>query len=774
MEFDFSKEPGKLRNDKGRTCEVKPLVSIITPYYNGSKYFKQTFNCVYNQTFPWYEWIIVDDGSKEDELNFLKQTVGNDPRIKIYSKQNGGPANTRNYAIDRTNTDIIVSLDADDLIEPTYLETTYWALYFNPRAGWAYTDSLGFGMLTYEWKVPFSDEKLKKENFLIEVGTIRKKALFEAGKYDDREKHSHEDWRVWLQIMSKKYYPIHLGFYGAWYRRIDNGAYSITLNDEEHNKRAFEKVREVADKITWKVDAIEYPRREGFNHYLAPKVSDFQQYMYDKHDKIRILMLLPWMQMGGADLFNLDFVKKIDKQKFDIGIMTTVKGENGWRQRFEEYTDEIYELPTFLDVDNYAEFISYYIKSRQIDVVFITNSYYGYSMAPWLRANFPELVIIDYIHMEEWYWRNGGYARISGTLGEIIEKTYVCNKRTENVMINEFSRNPESVNTVYIGVEHKKYDANLVLYGQAKERLGIATDRPCVLFPCRICQQKRPYLMLQIAKKIKDIDGNIAFMVVGDGELLDDVKQKALENDLHNVVYFAGKQEDMLPFYRDSDITLICSIKEGLALTAYESLSMGTPVISSDVGGQGELIDESVGAILPLMQMETDIADYDYSEEEIDQYVYKIIEILKDKAKYAMISKNCRERIESKFSTDIMIETLQNEITTLYNEETFKIKRRKKSQALKELGLLSQEFLTCYNECEARDQEIGYVWKEKSWFENIYNRAEYENQENRQLVEKLQEQLNAIHSMRTWKIVQVYVKLMNQSKIRKLIRKIKK
>ena len=118
MEFDFMQQPGLVK--KKAICDeiVKPLVSIITPYYNGSRYFEQTFNCVINQTFTWFEWIIVDDGSKEEEYMYLKNIVQNDTRIKIYTKKNGGPASARNFAIKCASTDIVVSLDADDLICP--------------------------------------------------------------------------------------------------------------------------------------------------------------------------------------------------------------------------------------------------------------------------------------------------------------------------------------------------------------------------------------------------------------------------------------------------------------------------------------------------------------------------------------------------------------------------------------------------------------------------------------------------------------------------------
>ena len=61
--FDYEKEPGKKVKDIIAKGDKKPLVSIITSYYNASSYMMQTINCVLNQTFPFWECIIVNDGS---------------------------------------------------------------------------------------------------------------------------------------------------------------------------------------------------------------------------------------------------------------------------------------------------------------------------------------------------------------------------------------------------------------------------------------------------------------------------------------------------------------------------------------------------------------------------------------------------------------------------------------------------------------------------------------------------------------------------------------
>lgn len=661
MEFDYAKEPGRKLLISNRESDGKPLVSIITPYYNAGKYFKQTFNCVMNQTFPWFEWIIVDDGSTDKpSLDTLERLSKQDTRICVLHQSNQRQAAARNAAIKHSTTDIIIPLDADDLISPPFIEELYFALQKNPDAAWAYTDSVGFGAQNYLWKQPFSASRMKTENLLVCTAAISKSWLEKVGGYDVSDKSYDEDWHLWLKLMAAGAKPVHLSGTLFWYRRSAEGMQQQVQKDRALKQASAKKIQETANAIKNDIQAKEYPYGGKPGEYAAPKCSDWNRKVFKSHDKIHVMMLLPWMEMGGADLFNLDVCRKIDKERFEVSILTTVPGEQSWRQRFEDYATDIFDLPSFLEPKDFPEFISYFIKSREIDVLFLSNSYDGYYLVPWLRAQFPKLAIIDYVHMEEWYWRNGGYARTSGTMGAILEKTYVCNERTRRVLINDFGRDPESVETLYIGVDQEQYDETKVEAGLVRKELNIAEDRPIILFPCRIHPQKRPFLMVEIAKQIKQSIPNIAFVVVGDGPQFEELKIAIERENLTETVYLAGRQKDMRPYYKDSALTLICSLKEGLALTAYESLSMSKPVVTSDVGGQAELIDDTVGRVLPLLQSEADELDSrTFSQEEVQMYVKAITDVLVDREQYQQMCRNCRRKIEEGFSSQIMIRKLE-------------------------------------------------------------------------------------------------------------------
>lgn len=88
--FDFSKEPGRSiqNNYVSQNNKNEPLITVITPFYNAGDYIKQTYRCMINQTFPWFEWIIVDDGSTNKmHILILEELCNSDTRISLVRKK---------------------------------------------------------------------------------------------------------------------------------------------------------------------------------------------------------------------------------------------------------------------------------------------------------------------------------------------------------------------------------------------------------------------------------------------------------------------------------------------------------------------------------------------------------------------------------------------------------------------------------------------------------------------------------------------------------------
>lgn len=299
--FDYSLQPGMKLVQQNEYKRREPIISVIIPFYNDKKYIEQTINSVLNQTFPYYEIIIVDDGSKDEEgLKKLEEILKLDDRIMVYHKKNEGPSVARDFGASKSSktSKYLIFLDSDDLIEPTYLECAYWTLETNKNASWAYTDSLGFEGNEYLWNKWFDSEKMKRENILVNTALIRKEHFFEVNGYAIKQKAVSEDWNLWLKMISKGYFPVRINFYGFWYRRkINDGELNRSTKNKEENMQI---IKETIKKTKKPVKAIQYPLQNYNWDIIEEKIEDIiiPELNENINRKINILMIIPWMTTG--------------------------------------------------------------------------------------------------------------------------------------------------------------------------------------------------------------------------------------------------------------------------------------------------------------------------------------------------------------------------------------------------------------------------------------------------------------------------------------------
>ncbi|MBR1386386.1 MAG: glycosyltransferase [Bacilli bacterium] len=638
--MDFTKLPGKKIKRYGElTNSNKPTISIVTPYYNASKTIEETFNCVINQTYPFFEWIIVNDGSKDLESNrVIEELAKKDSRIKYYKKENGGPSVARDYGIEKTSNDTkyVFFLDADDQMDKTMLECLYFALETHQDASFAYTTMVNFGDKEFIWEKYLTVEQEKEENLICIASLVRKKDLLEVGCFGIKEKAMYEDWNLWLKLIRAGKKPLRVNAPLFWYRYSSNGEFSRA---NKNRKNAMRYVNETASKIANDIlEPIQFPRYG--EHYATCKDYNLVLPDYKKSKEKTILYIFPWMVVGGADFFNLELIKRLPKDKYNAIVLTTTPNNNPIRQAFEEYAD-VYDMSSFLDRIDYLTFTDYIISSRKVDAVVVSNTEYGYYMIPFLKSKYSHIPFIDYIHSIDYMDERKSFGRCTKDVDKYLYKTYCCNNFTKHQLEKDF--NKKNVETIYIGTDDKKFNPLNYDSLKLKEKYNLPKDKKIITFLARLSLEKRPTMFIKIAKKIHEKNPNTFFVIAGDGPLMSKVKNKVDEN-----FRLLGMTDASDEVYALSDITINCSSLEGLALTSYESLAMSVPVISTDVGGQKELIDETVGGIVHYIPS---MKDEDY-QKEIDLYVKETLRVLEN---LDSISKNCRKKILDSFTLDIMM-----------------------------------------------------------------------------------------------------------------------
>lgn len=187
--------------------ENKILFSIIIPTYNRADFIKKSMESVLNQTYPYFELIVVDDGSTDNTEEVVKSIA--DTRVQYYKKKNEERGAARNYGFSKSSGDYIVFFDSDDLLYPHHLKSAYDLILKNAHPKWFH--------LGYEIKSD-NNQLLKIENAirinpnldLIKGNFLSCNAVFLsadiAKKFpfnQDRNMAALEDWDLWLRIASK-------------------------------------------------------------------------------------------------------------------------------------------------------------------------------------------------------------------------------------------------------------------------------------------------------------------------------------------------------------------------------------------------------------------------------------------------------------------------------------------------------------------------------------------------------------------------------------------
>lgn len=202
----------------------RPLVSVIMPYYEEPDYVLDAVRSVEAQTYSPVELILVDDCScRAPAADLLEWRQMSNLRI-IRHAENKGPAASRNTAIKAAQGDLILPLDAVDLISAHYMERAVPRLVADPEIGGVYTNVQDFGAGESVWipkcALPSSDGP---NTFLY------RRAVFDSvGGYKEHLRFA-EDFDFWISVLERGWRFAHLEE-ALFLRRLKPGARS----DQEH------------------------------------------------------------------------------------------------------------------------------------------------------------------------------------------------------------------------------------------------------------------------------------------------------------------------------------------------------------------------------------------------------------------------------------------------------------------------------------------------------------------------------------------------------------
>jgi glycosyltransferase involved in cell wall biosynthesis len=184
--------------------------------------------------------------------------------------------------------------------------------------------------------------------------------------------------------------------------------------------------------------------------------------------------------------------------------------------------------------------------------------------------------------------------------------------------------------------------------------LKISPNAPLIGFFGRFVGQKQPMKFLEVAKKINIRIPKAQFIMVGDGPLLDAVKNTILEYNLTDKVHLPGFLDDIQGLLNSCHLVLLTSYKEGLPNILMEAMLAEKAIIAFDVGGVRELIP-------------SDNFGYVVSLNDVHSMSEKSITLLSDPPLIRRIGQQAAAHIHKNFSIEKMTEELDLFLHSLIN-----------------------------------------------------------------------------------------------------------
>ncbi|EGC36045.1 hypothetical protein DICPUDRAFT_47347 [Dictyostelium purpureum] len=649
---------------------VEPIITILTPYYNIlPEILEETTKCVMGQSLQNFEWIIINDCSPnktlaQSTLKKFKDLQLVDPRIKVIElEKNKGLPGARNAGIKISKGKYIVSLDPDDLIESTYLEKAVWFLETHKEFTLFNAWTIGFGHKHYTWQNGYHNgDRNLLENQLTVVSVMRTEVLRNIGGFNESLRTGMEDWDIWLKMADNGHWGYTMEEYHFWYRVSPPGKWAdiddqtkfqnYLANAKAKYKNAYSKgvpkiKRPPQDKMEAVVDEI------PFTNNL-------------KKCRPRVLILIPYMEVGGADQFNYNFAQGMVLDGWEVSIATTKQADNKWFPQFARLTPDIFVMPRFSKMTDQCRFLVYLIKSRQFDVVYLSNSEQAYHYLSYLRANAPGPAYLDYTHSETPKWKDGGYARYSFGSEKLLDRSIFASEHLRQYCINR-GHNPNKTATVLIGIDSEKYVPKPENRALIRKELGFPDNVLVIVFVARLESEKQPEVFAEVLRRVDRMGYDFRAISIGGGLLLDSLNETIIRTGLADKVKLLGNIPNTLvsKYVSGSDVFFLPSKVEGISLAIYEAMSQGVCAVSAKVGGQAELVTPDVGYLV-----------VPGTPTEVDEYTEIMADLAANLTHVAELGKKSLEKILNGFSVKDTLVRMKEEfcnaaIVTKYTTPIF-------------------------------------------------------------------------------------------------------
>ena len=383
---------------------------------------------------------------------------------------------------------------------------------------------------------------------------------------------------------------------------------------------------------------------------------------------IKVLRIITRMNIGGPAIQAVLLFTELNKERFKSLLISGSVGKKEGDMSYlagKQGVEPISVPELRRELNPLNDFVSFYkiykfIRKEKPDVVHTHMSKAG--MVARLAAKFagvPLIVHTYHGHVFHSYFnpaRTKFFLMIERSLANITDRIITISEIQKDELMkylhlkdkNKFALIPLGFDLTRLLNQDDNYADTL------REELGVSKEALMIGIVGRLTAIKHPKMFLEVAKEIKNRipEKKVKFLIVGDGELKDELVNLSGRFGIKNDVIFTGWRKDLLPIYRALDVVALTSLNEGTPVSLIEALASARPAVATDVGGVRDVVEDGrSGFVVP--------------PNDIGAFSEAAVLLLTDKDKRKKFGLYGREAVRYKYSKERLIKAIEN----LYERE---------------------------------------------------------------------------------------------------------
>ncbi len=363
---------------------------------------------------------------------------------------------------------------------------------------------------------------------------------------------------------------------------------------------------------------------------LADSITEPLRY-FPKSDGGRrcVVLITPHLGPGGAESVLLDVASALDRSRYQILVIATQSNDRRWLPLWTRHADHIYDLSAIVPPDRIAAAVYSIIANWRAQAVLVQNALPAYAAIPHLRRNLPGTRILDLVHAVGDSW---DLVSCTAPVANDIDVRIVISEAVRD-HLRRFGTSEEKIRLIRNGV-----DAHRFLPVPLRPETGCGR----ILFAGRLDSIKRPLLLVEIARALCKLRPreNFRIVVAGDGPEEIPLRKQVCRARVDHLFEFLGHVPDIAPVLADSDLLVLPSRDEGIPLIVLEAFACGKPVVASDVGAIGEVVDRASGFLIAVQPGE------------VQAFAQAINRLLNDSVLREKMGMGGRRRVEAEYSLE--------------------------------------------------------------------------------------------------------------------------